>query len=471
MNIETTPASDAPLPDAPLPDAALPAAPLPDADELRARLTGALHLPGDPGFVPAALPWNVSVAARPLAVVEAADPDDVQTAVTHAARHGIRVAVLGPGHGASETLDGTLLIRTGALGRLEIAADARTAIVGAGVSWGTLQAALDTTGLTGLVGSSPSVSVVGLLLQGGYSWLSRAFGAAAGSLRAAEVVTADGARGWIDESTDADLLWALRGGGGRFAAVTAIELDLAPAGELAGGRLMFPIEVAQPVLAAWAAATRGCDPATTLWAGILNFPPLPELPEPLRGRSFVAVDAVTTAGIERLESVLAPIRAAGPVVHDTVAPRSPGQLGDICEEPVTPTPAVQCGIPLRSLPDEALPVILGAATAPGRFMQVQLRHVAGSPTHRDGFATTIDAAYVVNALAIAPVPEAVSGAQQAMDALAETLAPWAGGTLLPSFVGTWHDLRDAAPTDRIERLAAIARRLDPQEVFTASLRG
>ncbi len=444
---------------------------LPAADELRARITGPLHLPGDPGFEPAAMPWNVSVAARPLAVVEAADAADVQAAVSHAARHGIRIAMLGPGHGASDTLEGALLVRTARLDRLEITPEARTAIVGAGVSWGALQSALDGTGLTALVGSSPSVSVVGLLLQGGYSWLSRAFGSAAGSLVAAEVVTADGAHGWIDESTDAELLWALRGGGGRVAAVTAVQLELFPVGGLAGGRLMFPVEAAPSALAAWAHATRSCPGDTTLWASVLNFPPLPELPEPLRGRSFLAVDAVTTAGVDALERVLAPIRAAGPVIHDTVGPREPGRLGDICEEPVTPTPAVQRGIPLDALPDEALPVVLGAATAPGAFMQVQLRHVAGSPARRDGFATAIDAAYVVNALAIAPVPPAVAAAQQAMDALADTLAPWSGGTILPSFVATWRDLGDSARPDRIERLAAVTRRLDPQGVLTASLRG
>ncbi|MBN9139425.1 MAG: FAD-dependent oxidoreductase [Micrococcales bacterium] len=442
---------------------------LPAPEELRAALQGALHLPGEAGFDRAALPWNVSVTARPLAVVEAADPDDVQAAVAHAARHGIRITVLGPGHGASARLAGTLLVRTGALRRLEVSADARTAIVGAGVSWGELQSALDGTGLTGLVGSSPVVSVVGLVLQGGYSWLSRAFGSTAGSLRAAEVVTADGARGWVDESTDAELLWGLRGGGGRYVAVTAVELDLVPSGELAGGRLMLPVEAAPAVLAAWAAATRSCDPATSLWASILNFPPLPELPEPLRGRSFVAVDAVTTAGVDALERVLAPIRAAGPVVHDTVGARAPGRLGDICEEPTAPAPAVQRGIPLTELPDTVLPVLLGAATAPGRFLQVQLRHLAGAPTRREGFATEIEAEYVVNALAIAPVPEAVAAAEQSMEALAETLAPWTGGTLLPSFVATWRDLGDSARPDRIERLASVARRLDPQGVFTASL--
>ncbi len=442
---------------------------LPEADELRSRLEGALHLPGDAGFALAALPWNVSVAARPIAVVEAANADDVQAAVAHASRHGIRITVLGPGHGASSRLDGTLLIRTGALRRLEVSPDARTAIVGPGVSMGELQAALDGTGLTALAGSSPVVSAVGLVLQGGYTWLTRQYGAAAGALRAAEVVTADGQRGWVDESTDPELLWGLRGGGGRYVAVTAIELDLAPAGELAGGRIMFPADFAHAVLQAWAQATRSVDQATSLWASVLNFPPLPELPEPIRGRSFVTVDAVTTAGLDALERVLAPIRAVGPIVHDTVGPRQPSELGAICEEPTDPSPAVQRGIALRELPDAALPVILGAATTPGRFLQVQLRHLSGAPTTRDGFATEVEAEYVVGALAIAPVPEAVTAAEHSMEALADVLAPWAGGTLLPSFVATWRDLGDAARPDRIERLVSLARRLDPRGVFTASL--
>jgi hypothetical protein len=183
----------------------------------------------------------------------------------------------------------------------------------------------------------------------------------------------------------------------------------------------------------------------------------------------VAVDAVTTAGVDALEGVLASIRAAGPVVHDTVGPRTPAQLGEICEEPTAPSPAVQRGIPLGQLPAEVLPVLLGAATAPGRFVNVQLRHLGGAPTRRDGFATAIDAEYVVNTLAIAPVPEAVVAAEQSMDALADTLAPWTAGTLLPSFVATWRDLGDSARPDRIEHLASVARRLDPQGVFTASL--
>jgi FAD/FMN-containing dehydrogenase len=444
---------------------------LPAADELRAALVGRLLLPGEPEWARAATPWNVAVRAQPLAVVEAANPADVAAAVTHAAAHGIRVALIGPGHGASATIGGTLLIRTGGLRRLEISHATRTAIVGAGVSWGELQNALAGSGLTGLVGSSPSVSVVGLLLQGGYSWFSRAFGAAAGSLRGAEIVDARGEQRWVDDVTDAELVWALRGGGGRFAAITAVEVDLFPAESLAGGRLMFPIADAAAVVHAFAEVTRSTPREISLWVSTLHFPPLPELPDAVRGQSFVVVDGVGTTGLEALNARLAPIRGAGTVLRDTVATRGAHEIADICEEPVTPTPAVQRGIALSGLPDDAVAAFLAAATTPGPFMSLQLRHVGGSPVLRGGVGTAISAEYVVNALAIAPVPPAEAAAVQAMDALAETLAPWSGGPVLPSFVATWRTLADAYSPEQLERVAAVRTRVDPAGLFTASLEG
>jgi len=442
---------------------------LPGAETLSRRLTGTLLLPGEPDWPAASTPWNVSITARPRAVVLAADAADVQAAVSHAAAHGLRVAVHGPGHGASAALDGTLLIRTTALRELQVLPERRVAVVGAGVTWGELQAALDGTGLTGLVGSSPSVSVVGLLLQGGSSWLTRSYGAAAGSLRSAEVVWADGSSGRVDAGTDAEALWALRGGGGRFAVVTSVEIDLVPTGDLAGGRLMFPVDAATAVLAAFRAATSTVDPRTSLWLSVLHFPPLPELPEPLRGRSFVTVDAVTTAGLQALERVLEPVRASGPVVHDTVRARTAAQLTEICEEPVEPTPAVQRGIPLAGLGDDAATAFLRVATAPGPFVMLQLRHLAGAPSSDLGIGTRVDAEYLVNALAIAAGPEAEEAGRQAADGLAATLSPWTGGSLPASLVAPWRSLADAYPRDQIDRLATLTRRLDPAQRFVAAL--
>jgi len=444
---------------------------LPEAEHLRSRLVGALVLPGEPDWLLAATPWNVTVRAQPLAVVLAANPGDVSAAVVHAAAHGIRVALIGPGHGASATIAGALVIRTGGLRRIEVSTATRTAIVGAGVSWGELQEALAGSGLTGLVGSSPSVSVVGLLLQGGYSWFTRAFGAAAGSLRSAEVVDAAGERRWVDDVTDAELMWALRGGGGRFVAITAVEIELFPAESLAGGRLMFPVEDAAPVVGAYAEVTRDAPREVSVWVSALHFPPLPELPEAVRGRSFVVVDAVGTTGLDALNALLAPIRAVGTVLRDTVTVRGAHEIADICEEPVTPTPAVQRGYALGALPDDAIAAFLAVATAPGPFTSVQLRHLGGSPVLRPGFATAVEAEYVVNALAIAPVPPAEHAAVAAMDALAATLAPWSDGPVLPSFVATWRTLADAADPDARLRLEAVRARVNPGGIFTASLLG
>jgi UDP:flavonoid glycosyltransferase YjiC (YdhE family)/FAD/FMN-containing dehydrogenase len=436
---------------------------------LRDRLSGALLLPGDRGWEEAAAPWNLSIAARPSAVVCAADAEDVALAVRHAREAGLRVSLQGPGHGATEALAGSLMVRTAALDGIEVRAEERIAVVGAGVSAAMLQERLEGTGLTGPVGSSGSVSVAGLVLQGGYPWLARLHGSAAGALRGAEIVRADGTRAWVGEEGAPGTLWALRGGGGRVAAVTAVEIQLQIAGELTGGKLLFPLEAAPAVLGAYAGATASCPPETTLWAGLAHFPPLPELPEVVRGRSFAFVDAVSTAGPEALERALAPLRAAGPVLHDTVAARTPAQLLEVCEEPLRPMPAVQRGIGLRCFTAETAAALLDAAGAPGRFLQVQVRHLGGAPDRGNGVGSRIGAEYVVNPLAVAPVPEAGRAARAAMESLAAALAPWAGAPLLPSFVAPWRTLTDCYEEDARERLGRVARQHDPEGIFTGFL--
>lgn len=440
-----------------------------DIATLRAGLAGSLVLPGEPGWEAASAPWNVAVAERPNAVLVAANAGDVVAGVRLAVARGVKVAVTGPGRGASATLASTLRVRTDRLQRIEVDRAARTARVGAGVSWGALQAALDGTGLTGPVGSSPSVSVVGLLLQGGYSWFSRQVGAAAGSLRAAEVVAADGSIRWIDDGVDPEAMSALRGGGGGFAAVTEVLLDLIEAPNLAGGRLMLPIEAAPAVLAAYAAATRTAPPEITLWCSALRFPPLPELPEPLRGKAFVAVDAVSTAGLDALEFALDGVRAAGPVVHDTLDVRTASGIPAICEEPVAPTPTVQRGFTLADLPDDAVAAFTAAVTQPGPHLAIQLRHTGGGPVLRDGLGTAVADGYVVNALAVAPTPAAQEAARQANQRLAVALAPWRGGRPLPSFVDPVDGLAAAYDGEQRARLDAVARRWDPEGTFVRSL--
>ncbi|MEE2037091.1 FAD-binding oxidoreductase [Nocardiopsis sp. CT-R113] len=206
-----------------------------DLDDLRGMLRGRVLVAGEEGFDGASRAWNLAVDQPVAAVVEAADADDVSALVRHARRSGLTVAVQPTGHGASGAVEGVVLLRTGALDGVEVDPVRRIARVGAGVSWGRVQEAAAAHGLTGLPGSSPVVGVTGYTLGGGLSWFGRRHGWAADSVRAFEVVDAEGERARVDAVSDPDLFWALRGGGGDFAVVTAMEFDLYPAPELYGG--------------------------------------------------------------------------------------------------------------------------------------------------------------------------------------------------------------------------------------------
>ena len=180
-------------------------------DRLRRSLAGRVVASGDPDWDAARTPWNVSVMQHPLAVAEVADAEDVRRAVRWAIDHGIKVTAQPIGHGAGDTLDGMLLLRTRALDTIEIDLTASTARVGAGVKSGELLAALTGTGLTFLTGSSPDPTVVGLTLAGGMSWFGRMYGLAANAIVAVDLVDGLGRKRHVTRSEDPDLFWAVRG--------------------------------------------------------------------------------------------------------------------------------------------------------------------------------------------------------------------------------------------------------------------
>ena len=182
--------------------------------------------PGDASFGDARLPWNRAVVQQPTAVVHPADADDCVALVAAARSAGLPVALQPTGHGATRAVDGCLLVRPDALDEVRVDADAGVARVGAGVRWGTLLAALDGTGLVGLAGGNPGVSVVGYLLGAGMSWFGRRHGVASGSLRAVELVDGRGEVRRVTDRSDPELMWALRGGGGELGLVTSVEIDL-----------------------------------------------------------------------------------------------------------------------------------------------------------------------------------------------------------------------------------------------------
>ena len=212
-----------------------------DPEELNARLTGAVFTPTDEGWDAARTAWNVAVDQRPAAVVYPVDDDDVVAVVAYARETSLRIAPQCTGHSAAPLgpLEGTILVRTSAMRGVEIDADRRIARVRAGDLWQDVMGPAAAHGLTALAGSSPDVGIVGYSLGGGIGWLARKYGMQTNNVTAVELITADGARVRADRNNEVDLFWALRGGGGNFGVVTAIEFALYPVTEVYGGALVW----------------------------------------------------------------------------------------------------------------------------------------------------------------------------------------------------------------------------------------
>ena len=309
-------------------------------ENLRRDLHGRVVQPDDADWEPERRGWNLFVDQRPSLVVHAADVADIVATVRFAREHRLSVATQPVGHGATTALDGAILLRPNALDEIAIDIAARTARVGPGVRWWQLNAALSDTGLTSLPGSSGDPSVIGYTLGGGLSWFGRKYGLASNRVRAVELVTPDGERARVTGSTDHDLFWALRGGGGDFGIVTAIEIDLLPAAHVYGGRLAWSAEHAVDVLTAYTELTRAAPEDLSLWGWLLNLPDQEFVPPQLRGRWITAIDLTFLGGTSDARRHLSRLGDLPRPVLDTRGTVPIANLTDICAEPTMPMPLV-----------------------------------------------------------------------------------------------------------------------------------
>ncbi|PKW28196.1 FAD-binding oxidoreductase [Phycicoccus duodecadis] len=441
--------------------------------ELEAVLPGQVLRPGGPGWESARRGWAVNVDQQPLAVVTVQDPEDVVAAVRCAGRHGLSVSTQPVGHGATTALTGTVLLRTGALQDLDVDVERRVARVGAGVKWGTLLAALEPTGLTALAGSSPDPSVVGFTLGGGLSWFSRALGLCAHSTVAFDLVDARGVRRRISAASDPDLFWALRGGGGDFGVVLAVEVALHEAGPLLGGRLLWPLEMARPVLQAFRRITAEAPDELSLWAHLFRFPPLPELPELLRGRAFISVDLTFLGAPAELDGLLAPLRQLPVLVLDTVGRVPLSELGGIAAEPVDPMPTQEYSELLRTLDAATVDRLVDAAGAGVELplAVVQIRHLGGAlarATTEDGPNGAVPEEYSVFCLGVPVAPGLPEAIDAAFDTVRAALGEQRAGRAFFNFLGHESDLGSTFSAPARERLRRVKAETDPSGLFRSN---
>src|SRR4051794_5008521 len=319
--------------------------------------------PGDDSWDSARAAWNAAIDQRPAMVAQPTNPDEVAEVVQLARDNGLRVAVQAEGHSASalgEVRDDTLLLKTPGITGAEVDADARRVRVAAGAKWREVSELASPQGLAALSGSSAEVGAVGYTLGGGHGWLARKHGLACNSVIAAEIVTADGRLVRADRDNEPDLFWALRGGGGNFGVVTALELELYPVPELYAGMLAWPWERTAEILHAWREWAQNLPNDMSTWARILQVPPLPDIPEPVRGRQLVVVEVAYFGQEDAAGELLRPLRELGPEL-DTCAPAPPAALGHLHMDPEDPVPFAGSGQLLDELPTAAIDAIIEAA--------------------------------------------------------------------------------------------------------------
>jgi hypothetical protein len=446
-----------------------------DASRLSGVLTGEVVLPGQPGFDDARQAFNLAADQEPAAVVFAGSARDVAAAITFAADHGLRIAAQGTGHNAMPLgpLTDTILLKTHRMNRVDIDPLAQTARVEAGTVWSDVVQAAAKHGLAPLPGSSGNVGVAGYTLGGGVSFLGRKYGLSASNVRAIEVVTADGQPRRADREHEPDLFWALRGGGGSFGIVTALELRLFPVTQLYAGILWYPIERGPDVLHAWRDLTRGTvpDELTTL-GRFLRLPPIPELPAEIRGKSFALVEAFHLGDQAQADELLAPLRALRPV-NDTIATITVPELLHVHMDPEQPAASLGDGLMLSRLPDQAIDALVSTAGRNAAFplASVEVRHLGGElgRGRRDnGALTSLQAPYLLYAAGITPTPDLAAPARAQIGAVEDALAPWMAAHMYLNFSETSRPRATLWTEPAYHRLRQIKARVDPDDVIRSN---
>lgn len=441
---------------------------------LRSRLTGKVLLPGEHGYDEAVTGFNLALRREPLAVVEAANAHDVATTVRFAAGAGLKVAVQATGHGGAPVPGDFIQLNTSRLDECAVHAEQNYgwARVGAGVRWERVLEAAAPHGLAPLAGSAPHVGVVGYLTGGGYGPIVRSHGLASDLVRAFEVVTGDGEFRRVTAAEEPELFWGLRGGKGALGIVTAVEFDLLPIAEIAGGSVYFDGAAAERVLRRWRDWSDALPAQGTTSIALKRLPDLPMLPPQLAGRLTVCVRFAWVGDPAEGVRAFAPMRAAAPVILGEVGPMPYAALGAIHQDPDQPMPVMdRNALFTRGLPDDALDTLLAWAgpesTSPQAIIELRqlggaigLNEVPSAVSHRNAthslFISSLDA------------PQIGELCRAHADEMLAALAPWLGDGILPNFqmLATPQLTARAYERNTLARLAALVARFDPRGVLS-----
>ena len=445
-------------------------------EALRAAMGGQVIMPGDLAYDEARRLWNAEIDHHPAVIARCLSGADVAAAVTFAVGNGLEIAVRGgahslPGH---SSVDDGLMIDLSAMNSVVVDPDARRARVGGGAKLGDVIVAAQVHGLAYPVGAVSDTGVGGLTLGGGMGWLTRKHGLSIDNLVSATVVTADGRtlRGAEDEN--ADLWWAIRGGGGNFGVVTEFEFALHPVGPMVHVGLMFwGLDQGKAFLQQARTVVGSLPPEVNVIFGGVNAPPAPFVPERHQMQpGYIAVVAGFGSAQEH-EGVLTQLREGVPPLWEFATPMPYTALQTMLDEAnAWGNYGYDKGAYLEELTDEVIEVISEHVPRKQSPLSVTLFYRLDGAYSQvtDGdtaFSGQRSPRYAVFIIALCPAPEMLPAERGWVRDFHAALEPHAASRVYVNAYADEQDdsVRAAYGPEKYDRLAQIKRKYDPDNVF------
>jgi FAD/FMN-containing dehydrogenase len=417
---------------------------------------------------------NAAIDRRPALIVRPTDADDVAIVVAHAQEQGLPLIVRAGGHSMAGhgTGDGALLLDLSAMRGVEIDPVRQTAWADAGILAGEYTSATHALGLVTPFGDTGSVGVAGITLGGGVGWLVRKHGMTIDSLLAVEIVTADGRRRIASAVEEPDLFWGVRGAGANFGVVTRLQFRLQPLDNVLAGDILLP--ASRDVLRSLIPVLLAAPDELTAMPLIMLAPQDPAIPDQHRGRPVVSISVAWSGPADAGERALAPLRALGAPISDTVTWKPYPSLFSPVDRDAEPTWSISSrALFLDFLDDAMIEVIERRLTEPGAPEAiVQLRVLGGAmarvPGDETAFGWRDRPALLWLITADQDVGRAV--ANEAWTAAFRAELPADGAATYVNFMGDEgaDAVRGAYPAPTYARLRELKRRYDPDNVFRAN---
>ncbi|HWM01663.1 MAG TPA: FAD-dependent oxidoreductase [Actinophytocola sp.] len=425
--------------------------------------------PGEAGYEAAAAVFNLAAPPAPAAAVTATTVGQVQAAVRHAAGAGLSVRMHTTGHAAPTfgPMTDALLIRTALAGQVEVDPARRVARMPAGTLWGAVVEAAAEHGLGAAHGTSPTVGVVGYLLRGGVSFYGREVGLAVNAVRSVDLVTADGELRRVDAETDPELFWALRGGGGGFGVVTAVEIDLFPVSEVYTGAAFWPAVHAFELISRWRRWTVDAPSRASTSVRMMNLPPMPGRPPEVTSGPVICIDGAVLGA--DADDLLGPLHEVAAPVLTTWRPTTATAVLKTHMDPPVPVPSVADHMLLTDVGVESFIEATGPDSG-SPLVSVELRQLGGAmavPSATGGALSHLPGSFVHQAIGVPLGPVTVESIRSHFAKVRSALARWDTGPPAPNFVtGPGQSQAHLTPS-QIARANQVRDRVDPTGLFRA----